>query len=142
MKTITFASAQLICAVLLLTFCTTVFSQNINTWKGGTPGMEHEWNCPKNWSNYNVPDGFTDVIIPDVSSTSLAMPVIQKGIGEVNSISIASNSMLTIRKDAQLIVHCKMDGFAMENITLEGTMLVPEEVQAIFSKKAFAGKNR
>ena len=90
---------------LLFGLATTLSAQNTVVWKGGTPGQENNWNCPKNWSKYKVPDEFSDVVIPDVSSTTHATPVIKSGTFEVNSIQIQSNAQLTIESGARLVVY-------------------------------------
>ncbi len=102
MKKSTCPAIGLLLSALLL--CTDAFSQIANTWKGGAPGLENDWNCPKNWSAFRVPDAFTDVIIPDASSTTQAPPVIQSGQLEVNSLFMETNAQLTIRESAQLVV--------------------------------------
>ena len=128
MKTINPAFAHLILTGLLVTLTITVFSQKNNTWKGGAPGLENDWNCPKNWSAYAVPDDFTNVFIPDVSSTSLSQPVIKSGKVEINSLFIASNVVLTIGKDAQLVVLATAEGVNHQRVKLYGSLILPGEL--------------
>lgn len=109
----------------LLTFCflliaLTGFSQRTITWKGGTPGMKNDWFCPQNWSTATVPDEFSDVIIPDVSTSSFAHPVIEAGQVEINSITIHSQGALTISKEAALFVSGYVEGVGQKNIQGEG----------------------
>ena len=59
-------------ALSTITLC---FVTNIiiaqNSWIGGTPGAENEWNNPKNQSENKVPDWSDEsVIISDISSQS------------------------------------------------------------------------
>jgi hypothetical protein len=125
--TIMKSTIQTIATALSLLFCfaNAATAQNKVTWKGGAPGQETNWNCPKNWSNYRVPDEFSDVVIPDVSTTSLAAPVIKSGSFEVNSIQLLSNASLTIGQDAQLVVHNTENGFAQEGgLQLKGSLLL------------------
>lgn len=96
--------AGLVFTTLFLLLNTSVFSQINTTWKGGTPGMENDWNCPKNWSTYKVPDAFSNVIIHDVSTTSLATPIIKNGKVEVNSLFLDTKASLTVEESAQLVV--------------------------------------
>lgn len=126
MKTTIIASATL----FLLTLSTTAFAQKSSTWKGGTPGQENNWNCSKNWSTNAVPDDFSNVIIPDVSSATQAMPVIKSGSVEINAISITSNAMLTIEKDAQLIVFEQAEGIEANNLQLKGSLVLPNSRKA------------
>jgi hypothetical protein len=128
MKTTIPAFGQLILSFLLLTLTVTVFCQKNNTWKGGAPGLENDWNCPKNWSAYSVPDDFTNVFIPDVSSTSLSQPVIKSGKVEINAIFIASNAVLTVEKDAQLVVLTEAEGVNNRSVKLKGSLLLLDEL--------------
>lgn len=118
------ASASLISAALLLTVFAPVFSQKNNTWKGGTPGHEQDWNCPKNWSAYTVPDDFTNVFIPDVTSASLFPPAIKSGQLEVNALVLASKASLTIEQGAQLTVFAFSEGLVAERLKCYGTLLL------------------
>jgi len=65
--------------ILFFSFSSAVLSQQSITWIGGTPGRTQDWNCAQNWSTGKVPDDFSDVTIPDVSTTTFAAPVINKG---------------------------------------------------------------
>lgn len=110
---------------ILFCFANTATAQNKATWKGGAPGQENNWSCAKNWSNYRVPDEFTDVVIPDVSTTTLAAPVIKGGHFEVNSIELQPNATLTIEQRAQLVVYSTENGFAAEgSLRLKGSLLL------------------
>ena len=73
-------------------------------WVGGTPGMENDWACHRNWSNSRVPNEFSNVIIPDVSSGSQADPVIWDGLVKLNSLTLESNASLCIKKMATLVI--------------------------------------
>lgn len=124
MKTNLYPRIQLAITVALLSFFTNGFSQKVIIWKGGTPGMKNEWNCPQNWSTSSVPDEFSNVYIPDVSTSTLSSPVIRTGKVEVNCLFIESNASLTIKKPAQLVVHGIAEGLRKENLILEGSLLV------------------
>ena len=114
--------------IALFTLISTVtIAQNTVTWKGGTPGNETSWNEARNWSNHKVPNEFSNVIIPDVSSSTFSYPIIEEGIVELNSILVASTALLTIRNSAKLIIY----GYA-EGLTIDK----PEPVK---SPIAFAG---
>lgn len=105
-------------------------SQGTNIWKGGTPGMESDWHCAKNWSKYKVPDAFSDVIIPDVSSTTLVMPVIKDGRAEANSLFIYPNASLTIDGPAQLVVFQPESAYFKEYIKAKGQLFFINEAYA------------
>lgn len=115
--------------IAILSLITTItFAQQSVTWKGGTPGKETSWNEARNWSNNKVPNEFSDVFINDVSTSTFSAPVINEGTIELNSISIASNGKLTIESTARVIVFGYTEGIIKENINLEGTLMVMEEV--------------
>ena len=135
--------AQLASAALLLTPGTQLFSQKTATWKGGAPGMEQEWNCPKNWSGGTIPNEFSNVIIPDVRATTQAAPVIQSGLVEVNALFLESSARLTIGPSAELIIHETAEGLDHNTLNLKGKLLLPEKYQnKVYTKTArqFADK--
>lgn len=114
--------------IAIFTLTTTItFAQQSVTWKGGTPGKETNWNEARNWSNNKVPNEFSDVTIPDVSTSTFSNPVIKKGTIELNCISIGSNGQLTVESDAKVIVYGFAEGIIKENLNLEGTLFVMEE---------------
>lgn len=93
-------------------------------WIGGTPGKETSWNEPKNWSNYKVPDDFTNVVITDVSSTTFSNPVIPQGIAEVNSIRFESQGSLTVAEQAKLIVFNQLEELNDKGLEIRGFLLM------------------
>ena len=111
-------------APLLLTFSMNVFSQKSIIWKGGTPGQKNEWYCAQNWSTHNVPDEFSDVIIPDVSTSSFAFPVIRSGKVEINSLFIQFNGSLTIAKDVIMTVNENAEGCTEGKIHGDGLIIL------------------
>lgn len=115
-------------SMLFITVCSQhVTAQRSNTWLGGTPGMENDWNCPRNWSQGRVPDEFSDVIIPDVSSTSLANPVIREGTCLLNSLMLQSKALLIVMKGAELIVFGEANGINRFNLLSDGPVIVIDE---------------
>ncbi|MBK9014077.1 MAG: hypothetical protein IPM82_08280 [Saprospiraceae bacterium] len=88
------------------------------------PGMENDWNCPKNWSTYSVPNAFSNVFIPDVSTTTLAAPVIKNGRMEVNSLFLETNAFLTVEESAQLVVFEQSGSYFQDNLHLKGMMFI------------------
>lgn len=139
MKKSTCPALGLLLMALLL--CTNAISQNANTWKGGTPGLENDWNCAKNWSAYRVPDAFTDVIIPDVSTTTQSPPVIQSGQLEVNSLFLETNAKLTIEKSAQLVVFDPTCSFIPKNVGGKGDLFLLNTPQVYQASTASAFRN-
>ena len=114
--------------IALFTMISTItIAQNTVTWKGGTPGKETSWNEAKNWSNNRVPDEFSDVIIPDVSTSTFSTPVIKEGTIELNSIMIESNAQLTVDVSAKVIVYSHTEGLMKDNLQLRGSLIVLDE---------------
>lgn len=90
-------------AAILLISQTALLAQKTATWKGGTLGKPADWNCPTNWKEGRVPNEFSQVIIPDVSTSTFNNPVLASGEVEVWSIQIHSGASLRIGKNARLI---------------------------------------
>lgn len=130
MKSTFFFFLRLASVMPLLLSCATVFSQKTTTWKGGAPGMEYEWNCPKNWSGGAIPNEFSNVVIPDVATTTHAAPVIQSGQVTVNALYLHSNALLTIGSKAELVILETAEGINTSTILLKGKLSLPEETRA------------
>ncbi len=75
-----------------------------------------------------MPDDFTNVFIPDVSSTSLSFPIIKSGLVEINALTIASNAILTVEKGAQLTVFTTAQGANGRSLKLKGSILLLDEL--------------
>lgn len=89
---------------LWLLVANTAFAQN--SWIGGTPGAETEWNNPKNWSENRVPDWRDDiVIIQNVSSQSGHFPKVTKIAPEINHLKLEGGATLTVEKKGKLVVN-------------------------------------
>jgi hypothetical protein len=106
-----------------------LIAQNSVTWVGGTLGNPTSWEEPKNWSNHHVPNEFSDVIIPDVSTTTFSSPVISTGKVELNSLKLTPSTKLTIEKPAQLIVFGRTEGLVNENVEILGSFLVWDAIE-------------
>lgn len=100
MKNTIFFSACI--AFFLASF--TLGAQKTATWKGGAPGHATDWNYPANWKEGRVPNEFSSVIIPDVSTSTFSNPVLQGEAVEIGSLQIYSGGKLKIGKSARLIV--------------------------------------
>lgn len=91
-------------AILLLSLLSTAtIAQQTVIWKGGTPGKETSWNEARNWSNYQVPDEDTDVVIKALHTGHHAQPVID-GRVEVRSIELHTGTSLTIKEKGKLLI--------------------------------------
>ena len=124
MKATCSVSLRISLMFILVMPCILATSQRAITWKGGTPGMKNEWNCPQNWSPNTIPDEFSNVFIPDVSTGSLSSPVLKSGRIEINQLRLESNSKLTIEKEAQLIVLGQAEGIRKTNLQVNGIFMV------------------
>jgi hypothetical protein len=79
-------------------------AQTTNTWKGGFPGHETEWNNSRNWSLGKTPNAFQRVIIPDVSTTTRRYPVVAAETEiEVQSLEIHAGASLTLGRAARIL---------------------------------------
>ncbi len=79
-------------------------AQRIATWKGGQTGRPRDWNCPTNWKEGRVPNEFSNVFIPDVSTSTFCYPLIDKGLVEVANIEYAPQARVDVRGNARFIV--------------------------------------
>lgn len=129
MKVSFFSRVQFSATALFLISTLSLFSQKVNTWKGGAPGMEHEWFCPKNWSAGTIPNEFSNVFIPDVTTTTQATPVIQSGKVEINTLILQTNAVLTIGPAAELVIQETAEGIDPTTVVLKGKILLPEGPQ-------------
>ena len=101
--------------------------------------MKTDWFCPYNWNTSSVPDEFSNVIIPDVSTSTFSFPVLSSGNIEVNSLHIHSQANLTILKDATLVVLSELLDLKKENLQGDGLVFInsqPSKVE-ILSKANF-----
>ncbi|HOY06808.1 MAG TPA: hypothetical protein PLO67_15470 [Saprospiraceae bacterium] len=114
---------------LLFIAQTTLSAQKTATWKGGTPGRSTEWMCASNWREGRLPNEFSAVVIPDVSTGSQAYPVLRSGEVEVLSVDVQTGAMLTLSTGARLIAdswNCAGICRGCETRTLvEGTIKAP-----------------
>jgi len=78
-------------------------AQKTATWKGGTAGRKSDWNCPTNWKEGRVPNEFSNVLIPDVSTSTFSYPVIRQGTVEVASLEYAPGAKLITQGNARVV---------------------------------------
>ncbi|MBK7335060.1 MAG: hypothetical protein IPJ00_02375 [Saprospirales bacterium] len=128
MKAQSLVVSGLFSSLLVLSLSLPVFSQTLNFWIGGAPGLEREWNCPKNWSAYKVPNEFSSVVIPDVSTGSRSYPVIYSGVLEIYSLDLTSNASLEIGNQATLIVYGEIHNPGKVILNPDGILIEWEEV--------------
>lgn len=93
-------SAFTIVAIFLFLGTLTAGAQRLNVWKGGTPGHETDWNYFKNWTLGKTPNEFDRVLIPDVSTTTRAYPVVSNAGVEISSLEIQTGATVTIKPNA------------------------------------------
>ena len=92
-------------AIIILAISTSATAQTTNTWKGGFPGHETDWNQNKNWSLGKTPDVFDRVIIPDVSTSTQKYPIVKEGEIEVLRIEVQSGASLTLLRSVRIVAN-------------------------------------
>jgi hypothetical protein len=90
--------------ILCFGFQVALSAQKTATWKGGTPGRVSDWNCATNWEEGRVPDEFSSVFIPDVSTSTFNYPIIKNEVVEIASLQCAPAAKLTLLNHAEIIV--------------------------------------
>lgn len=104
-------------AAIILISQTSLLAQKSTTWKGGTPGKPSDWNCASNWSGGRVPNEFSDVTIPNVSSE--IYPVIKNNVEDINALFLMSNTHIKIEKKGALTVSERVEiaaGVKIDNL--------------------------
>lgn len=95
------ATASFAISMLFIVAChVSLSAQKTATWKGGTPGRKTSWHCASNWKEGRVPDEFSYVFIPDVSTKTACYPVIEKGTVEILSLRCAPDAFVTVKPEA------------------------------------------
>lgn len=87
----------------LLYVVLSMHAQKTSIWKGGTPGRNTDWNCAANWKENRVPDEFSCVIIPDVSSSTFSYPSIENRVVEIWSLQCLPPAKVTLVGNARII---------------------------------------
>ena len=127
--------------IILTILAFTIFAQNTVNWIGGTPGRETTWNEARNWSNYHVPDYFSNVIIPDVSTTTRSYPLIKEGTtAELNSLSIESNARLFVEEGAQLFIYNYAVGLENNKPYVKGIIFLMPEDDSLHADIPYKGR--
>lgn len=134
MKSSQIACPQWILAILFTLSTVYGFSQRTITWKGGTPGVENEWTCPQNWSSTSLPNEFSDVIIPDVSSSTFAPPCIKEGNIEINSLMLHTNASLTIADEASLTVITFIEGMDLYKVKGDARLILKANQSPVMAR--------
>ena len=114
----------ILCILSCLLIQNDLIAQDKMVWKGGTPGQENNWFCAKNWIPQGLPNEFSDVIIPGVTTTSFSSPIINTGLVEVNTIHLISGGNLTIEENAQLLVYTDHVGLVNNAVQIKGSLIV------------------
>lgn len=134
MRSSIYSNMQWIVVILFAMGTVSGFAQRTITWKGGTPGMTCDWFCPQNWSSASLPDEFSDVIIPDVSSSTFAQPYIKDGDIEIHSLRLLSNASLTIVDEASLTVISYIEGHTLDNVKGNGVLILKDPQPPVMAR--------
>ncbi len=138
MKTINFKPRPLL-VILLMVATTAGFSQKLTVWRGGTPGKPNDWFCAKNWSTGHIPDEFSDVVIPDVSTSTFASPVVRSGMVEINTLNVLSNGKLTLGRGVVLFVFEESIQAGAGRVAGEGRVFVMNSNRQLPAKDVVGG---
>jgi len=114
------------------------FSQTTAHWKGGTPGKKNCWHVAQNWSNNQVPDEFTYVVIEALNTGHHALPVISEEV-EVGGIDVYGGATLTIKNTG--IVTIDGSDFYTEGITNTGGEILNHGTINLLQLEKFSYKN-
>ena len=99
------ATASFAISMLFIVAChISMSAQKTATWKGGTPGRKTNWHCATNWKEGRVPDEFSNVFIPDVSTSTNSYPVIERGTVEILSLHCAPAAHITVLPNAFICI--------------------------------------
>jgi hypothetical protein len=140
-------SKKLIAIFSLSYYCilaeASLFGQTQVIWKGGTPGRETKWECPKNWVGNKLPDEFSNVLIPDIVSSSNSFPELDDADVSINSLRIEGESILNIRPHGTLTVYAWGFYPHFNSINNQGFLFIfneHEHKSAIISDKSLVGR--
>lgn len=113
-----------IAAVLFFCFAaqTIASAQKTAIWKGGTPGKVADWTCASNWKEGRVPNEFSDVLIPNVSTANGFQPVVREQVAGVNTLTILPGATLRIESAGALEVFESLEIFADNAIQNHGRL--------------------
>lgn len=99
------ATASFAISMLFIVAChITLSAQKTATWKGGTPGRKTSWHCASNWKEGRIPDEFSYVFIPNVSTSTACYPVIENGNVEILSLHCASDAFISVKPEAGITI--------------------------------------
>lgn len=96
-----------------------------NTWIGGFPGRETDWNFAANWSMNRIPDEWDNVWIPNTTTTTFVYPVITTNVGTVASITFGYNACLTLAQNGAIYIDNEDEG---NNIAIRKEGILPNNI--------------
>jgi hypothetical protein len=120
-----------------------LFGQTQVIWKGGSPGRETKWECPKNWVGNKLPDEFSNVLIPDIVSGSNSFPELDDADVSINSLRIEGESILKIRPHGTLTVYAWVFYPNFKSIDNQGSLFIfneHENKSGIITDKGLVGR--
>ncbi len=92
----------------------TAQAQKLNVWKGGQPGRQADWNCPRNWSLGIVPDQTCVAVIEQNFQSGANYPVISTPVELVRYLMLLPGAQLEIgprgRLEVELPDACLFEG--------------------------------
>lgn len=108
-----------IITLVAIWFTLPAVAQERATWLGGTFGRENAWEIASNWSNNQVPDEETAVVVPTRNSGHQAQP-------EINSEAFAAS--------------LRVEANASVTITDKGSLTIEDEFTETFGVQLLGGE--
>ncbi|MCU4156227.1 T9SS type A sorting domain-containing protein [Carboxylicivirga sp. A043] len=99
----------------------------------GWLGQNTNWNVSSNWSTGSVPDGATDIYIPEHPYYNDAFPIID-GTASMNDLDISTNASLTIMKGSLVTINGDVNvqgDFIIENTNTQPTSIITNTAASI-----------
>lgn len=113
--------------IVITLISTSALAQYTVTWIGGTPGSEHNWNEPRNWSTGSVPDAYSDVVIEPIDTSLSAYPVLGHAI-ELMSIEIQTDAILFMKEGASITLEDYVP-YSRDLVSYGGTLVYPDRTK-------------
>jgi hypothetical protein len=74
-----------------------------------------------------VPNEFSNVVIPDVSTTTQAPPTLHAGQVEIKALLLQSGALLTVGASAELTIFDSVEGISTASVCRDGKIHFPGE---------------
>ena len=110
-------------------------------WRGGTPGVENEWNEPMNWYNRRVPGWFDEAIISREYTQDGFFPIIYEFVNDIAQLTLEEGGRIVIEKQGRFNIDgLKKKGLGIINsgeIYIEGELTILRTNQACIKNQGY-----